>query len=154
MRNAPPVVFPVGFFVGVPLSVMALALLSALVLTIWLSQAGADPVVQMFACSVWGLTVMLTLWWRRHEWLDRGQLCWTGQEWLWTDAHGHEQQLSVHVQIDAVRGMLLRLQFKPADQRRFGVTTLARWAWLRKRDMPSHWHGFRCAVYSRPVDAA
>lgn len=153
MHNAPPVVFPVGFFVGVSLSAMALALLSTLVLVIWWSQAAAAPVVQMLAWVVWGLTALLTLWLYRHEWLGRGQLRWTGQEWLWTDVHGHERPVSVHGQIDAAQGMLLRLQFKPADQS-LGLASLARWAWLRKHDMPSHWHGFRCAVYSRPMDAA
>lgn len=153
MHNAPPVVFPVGFFVGETLPSVALPLLSCLALVFWLVQGPVEPALLALAGLVWGLAALLALWWHRREWTGPGRLAWNGQAWHWADLHGHEQAVTVHGQIDTGHHLLLRLHFDPLPRRLLPVR-LARWAWVQESSMPSHWHGFRCAVYSRPSDVA
>jgi hypothetical protein len=55
--------------------------------------------------------------------------------------------LNLAVSMDFGGGMLLLLQ--AGDELRHGHGP---WfcAWVSEQTMPSKWHGFRCAVYSRP----
>jgi hypothetical protein len=153
MHNAPPVVFPVGFFVGDAWPSVALAMLSWGALVFWLVQVPAEPALLAIAGLSWGLAALLALWWHRREWRGAGQLVWNGQAWHWTDLHGHEHAVAVRSQIDAGHRILLSLH-APSTAHGFSRVRLARWAWARESSMPSHWHGFRCAVYSRPLDVA
>ena len=153
MHNAPPVVFPVGFLLLAGMPAALLALCAFLALVIWQVQAPTDPALLALAGLTWLLTAVLAVWWHRREWTGQGRLCWTGQQWLWTDPQGREQTVSVHSPFDGGTCLLLRLRFSHQEigASRAGRT---RWAWMTERSMPSQWHGFRCAVYSRPVDVA
>lgn len=153
MHNAPPVVYPVGFFVGQSMPALVLALLCGHVLVFWQMQTVADPLSVTLSGLVWLLAAVLTVWWRRREWMGTGSLGWTGQEWLWADHQGTRQPLSVQCLLDAGSSMLVRVHVSQAGHRFLG-SGFTSWAWVRESSMPSQWHGFRCAVYSRPVIVA
>ena len=61
--------------------------------------------------------------------------------------HEQAQAVAISVGVDTGQGLLLWLQ--PLNEEGHAQGRLL-CAWLQARAMPSKWHGFRCAVYSRP----
>ena len=145
MRNAPPVVYPVGRFAwghGVTGALAALACLAWLGV-FWSSGASALQLSwQMGLCVlVGGLGIGL---WPR-ECLQHGELAWDGETWHAQGAEHPDGPVRLELTFDAGHFMLVHL--RPVGQSAWAG--LPRHACLREADMPSRWHGFRCAVYSR-----
>jgi hypothetical protein len=74
-------------------------------------------------------------------------LFWNGESWFWDGADGPQQGVEVSVRVDLNSTMGLAIQRLDASGQPQGLET---YAWVQARTMPSKWHGFRCAVYSRP----
>jgi hypothetical protein len=88
--------------------------------------------------------------WASRQHASEGSLFWTGEAWFWQAEHAlsaQAQAVRLRVGLDTGSGLMMWVQ-SVDDQGR--VTGLLRSAWLQADAMPSKWHGFRCAVYSRP----
>jgi len=79
--------------------------------------------------------------------LSQGRLVWSGEAWSWQPRSGAQQELQLAVGLDLGDGLLLFLRLHKGPGRGFGPRVCA---WVSKAAMPSMWHVFRCAVYSRP----
>jgi hypothetical protein len=146
MHNAPPVVFPVGRFVGGRWVMLTLAMLGGLGL-MW------QPHFPLFnlppwALSGWGLLLLAAIWATRVDHWQTGTLVWTGEVWLWRSPQGQEREVRLQVVLDMGSAMGLALSLQATH--RFA---LKRFVWLSQADLPVLWHGFRCAVYSPPFKA-
>ncbi len=150
MYNAPPVVFPVGRFAWGRVWGVGAAALSAIGLLAWqwLTQAHG-----MWMACMWGGWLMCLLgaaWWAPRQLWVSGCLVWSGEAWFWQaepSQSGPLQPVSLSVGLDTGHSMLLwvrRLDAKAVRINPWGS------AWLQEDAMPTKWHGFRCAVYSRP----
>lgn len=139
MRNAPPVVYPVGRFVWADRVWLVLAVLAV-----------SGPVLLMDGYGGWRgwtlgsiclITLVLSLGWRRIEVLRAGQLSWDGQSWYLLDS-GQTRDIAVQVLLcwDSGTGLLLKVSAR--HQR------VARYVWLNRLDRPQQWHGLRCAVHA------
>jgi hypothetical protein len=81
-------------------------------------------------------------------------LGWSGEAWFWqanADSAEQAQPVAVSLGLDTGQGLLLWVRTVDEQGRAQG---LLQSAWLQAGAMPSKWHGFRCAVYSRPKMAA
>ena len=141
MRSAPPVLVPVGRFVWGGRLVGLLATLTALagVLAGW--QFGVTVWRAIFMGCVWLLAVTGACWISTRETLPPGELSWDGQSWWYRPSGGAVFEVTVSLQWDAGRALLLQLNGRP----------LGRWprhAWLQAAQMPEQWHGLRCAVHA------
>lgn len=155
MHNAPPVVYPVGRFVMGHVAWLGASLLSAMGLLAWQRWSQPSWTVVLWAGMFWTFCVSGAALWLPRQALSGGRLLWTGEGWFWQsddDADGDGMQaLWLTVGWDA--GPALLLWARPmgngaaaapaADGRLLSV-------WVQRSAMPSKWHGFRCAVYSRP----
>ena len=157
MRQAPPVLVPVGFFLGGPVVAGALALLA-----VWGALQALPPGEPRW--GVHGLWLVLgiacagvTLVWGRREALPPGRLRWDGQGW-WYAATGacadgadedgaDEVPVEPQVLWDAGGGLLLQLRSPEAHWR------LPRHTWLTAGQLQSaaRWHGLRCALYGQDI---
>jgi len=131
MHNAPPVAFPVGRFVWGRAFGVLMALLSAIGLLAWPMQAQTSTAEVLAAWAFWCLCV-------------GGAAVWAPRQ---TPVDGEHQSLDVSVGWDAGDALLLFVRFQDAQGASHGSWACA---WLSAAAMPSKWHGFRCAVYSRP----
>lgn len=159
MHNAPPVAYPVGRFVwGRALWVGAL-LLSAAGLSAWqwLSQSTSAMV---WSAWVFGLVcASATAYGAPKQILSNGVLLWSGEAWWWQsglggaehadegDVEGNGEGWTLSVGLDLGSCMVLMVQRPPDGHRGRGPRMCA---WVSEQAMPSKWHAFRCAVYSRP----
>ncbi len=141
MQNAPPVVFPVGRFAIERWIMGILSIGSALALGVW--QAMTHHVLQNWAWALWAVVVVTAVCIWPKERLGPGDLIWDGQIWHWRDARGHETPANLLVLLDSGSGLGVRVSMPKSLH-----AWAHRFAWLRLRDMPSAWHGLRCAVYS------
>jgi len=153
MHNAPPVAYPVGRFDWGSVLFVGVLLLSAAGLTAWQLQSQASSSVVWSAWGFWVICAAATAYGGPKQVLSEGHLLWSGEAWLWQtvldadELSRDDQGLHLTVGMDFGAGMLLLLQ--AGDERgqghgpRFCV-------WVKEKTMPSKWHGFRCAVYSRP----
>ena len=150
MHNAPPVAFPVGRFVwGGVLCLLAVGL-SAAGLIAWQMQSQVTPWLVSFAWGVWLLCCLIVALWSPRHRVAGGSLVWTGESWFWQAEHGladPAQAVSLTVALDTGDGLLLWVTHVDDQGRVMGPLSSA---WLQADAMPSKWHGFRCAVYSRP----
>ena len=154
MHNAPPVVYPVGRFVWGRWLFAAFCVLSAAGLIAWHKLSLATGPKLWAAGFVWAVCVLSAALWAPRQTLTDGRLGWSGESWFWqanADAGDHVQSVSVSVGLDSEAGILLWVQ--PLDEQGQAQGRLL-CAWLQAGAMPSKWHGFRCAVYSRPMAAA
>jgi hypothetical protein len=154
MHNAPPVVYPVGRFVWGRLLFVAVGVLSAVGLLSWQLQTLATGPKLRAAWMFWGVCVGFAALWAPRQTLRGGRLGWSGEAWFWqteTDSAEQAQTVLVSVGVDTGQGLLLLLQ--PLNEKGDAQGRLL-CAWLHARGMPSKWHGFRCAVYSRPKTPA
>ena len=147
MHNAPPVAFPVGRFVWGRAFGVLMALLSAIGLLAWPMQAQTSTAEVLAAWAFWCLCVGGAAVWAPRQTLTGGRLFWSGQTWFWQPVDGEHQSLDVSVGWDAGDALLLFVRFQDAQGASHGSWACA---WLSAAAMPSKWHGFRCAVYSRP----
>ena len=145
MHNAPPVVYPVGRFVWGARVGLALAVSAAAVLTAWLGWTDAGPAAWGWSLWGWGGAAAGTLWLLPREFLQQGELVWDGEVWHHAGPSGEDAPIALSLTFDGGRFMLLAIAAPAGDWRAW-----PRHALLRQSDMPTHWHGFRCAVYSLP----
>lgn len=148
MYNAPPVVYPVGRFVWGPYLACALGGLSMCVLgwSFWQSGASVHSLFwQVAACLVLvaGCGSLLS-----KEFLQQGELAWDGESWQRVGTTATEGPIQLALTFDGGHFMLVSMRSGGRHDRR----GLRLHACLRRVDMPSRWHGFRCAVYSRRTD--
>jgi hypothetical protein len=152
MQNAPPVAFPVGRFVWGRAGWMGASLLSASGLIGWQWSSGAAQTEVWLGWLFWAGCVGLAAVWAPRQTLRDGRLLWSGEDWFWLPdgaaARGELQRVSLWVGWDTDTRLLLWVQC--TDEARPQPGALLTCAWLQKSAMPSKWHGFRCAVYSRP----
>lgn len=148
MHNAPPVAFPVGRFVWGDVAHFSLAVCGAVGLILWQVLGGGRAGLGSGAWLFWGGCVLAAVWWAPRQILSDGHLLWSGERWLWQSADGQQQSVEVSVCLDLEVGLWLAVQ-------RLDVLNQSKnqpaFAWVRASAMPSKWHGFRCAVYSRPI---
>lgn len=152
MHNAPPVAFPVGRFVWGRIAWLLMSLLSAMGLVAWAMQAQYSSTQLGMAWLFWATCAGGAAVLAPRQMIQSGRLFWNGQAWFWQQPAGEDISLQVSVGLDVGSGLLLFV-------RRMEGSNLGRktWAcaWLVETSMPPKWHGFRCAVYSRPkADAA
>ena len=150
MHNAPPVAFPVGRFVWGRVLCLAAATLSAAGLIGWQMQSQAATWLVAWAWVLWCLCWVATAAWAPRQHASAGRLFWTGETWFWLAEHdlsAQAQAVRLTVGLDTGSGLLLWLQRVDEQGRAMGPLSSA---WLQADAMPSKWHGFRCAVYSRP----
>jgi hypothetical protein len=153
MHNAPPVAFPVGRFVWGRALMLGLAWLSALGLIGWQVFGQASVGMKILAWIFWAMCVGTAAAWCPRQALTKGRVFWSGEAWLWqlegNEGRGQaeEQRIEVSVGLDMGFGLLLFVRMLDEQGQSCGRLVSA---WLQERTMPSKWHGFRCAVYSRP----
>jgi hypothetical protein len=153
MHNAPPVVYPVGRFSFGRIVLVSVCSLSAVALLSWQIQTRASSSMIWAAWILWILCNLSAAIWVPKQALVGGRLGWSGEGWFWqADANsaGQSQTVAVSVGFDAGRGMLLWVQ--PLNEQGLAQGRL-HCAWFQADAMPPKWHGFRCAVYSRPKTA-
>ena len=145
MHNAPPVVFPVGRFVWGPRLALCLASAALAVLLGWLMWTQAPASQAVWTVAAWAVAALCTAWWLPREFLQAGELAWDGEVWHGPLPPGGDGPVHVTLTLDGGHFMLVSL-------RSIGYPAWPNWtrhALVRSADMPSRWHGFRCAVYSR-----
>lgn len=147
MHNAPPVAFPVGRFVWGSAILVLWGVCGALGLLAWQFHADVSPGLRWASWLGWGACFLLALGWAPRETLSDGRLFWNGESWFWDGADGQQQGVEVSVRVDLNSAMGLSIQRLDGSGQPQGLLA---YAWVQARTMPSKWHGFRCAVYSRP----
>ena len=152
MRQAPPVLVPVGFFLGAWAVAGVLALLAACAALQALPPGeprwGAHGLGLALGIACGGASLVFC----RREALPPGQLRWDGQGW-WYAAMGSSAEGAGEVAVqprvlwDAGGGLLLQLRSPE------GLWRLPRHTWLTASQLPSHshWHGLRCALYGQDI---
>jgi hypothetical protein len=147
MHNAPPVAFPVGRFVWGRAAWLGMAVFCAVGLLIWqlLAQLSGARVFQAWA--FWALCVGAAGVLIPRQALTGGRLFWSGDAWFWQTETGEDQGLELSVGLDLGSSLLLWVRLQDGQGR---CNRPLACAWLSEGAMPTKWHGFRCAVYSRP----
>ncbi|MFM7001534.1 MAG: hypothetical protein ACKOXU_10810 [Limnohabitans sp.] len=145
MHNAPPVVFPVGRFIWGPRLALAMAALVSCALLCWLVWTPSSASLCVWAVCIWLVALSGTAWWLPREFLQEGELAWDGEAWHGSSPVAAEDPVHLSLTLDGGHFMLVSLRSMAQP----GPGAEVRHAWVRRADMPSRWHGFRCAVYSR-----
>jgi hypothetical protein len=154
MHNAPPVVYPVGRFAWGRILLVLICGLSALGIFSWQSLTLAAGPQLWGAWLLWGSCGLCGALWVPKQSLCDGHLFWNGEAWFWqhdTTSAEPSQAVRISVGLDTGQGLLLWVQ--PLGELGIAQGRMVS-AWLEAGAMPSKWHGFRCAVYSRPKTAA
>lgn len=154
MHNAPPVVYPVGRFALGRFLFVVVGVLSAIGLFSWQIQCLATGPKLWAAWGFWWVSAGAAVVLAQRQTLTGGRLGWNGESWFWqpkADSAELAQTVVVSVGLDTGQALLLWVQKLDEQGRGQG---LLQSAWLQADAMPSKWHGFRCAVYSRPKMAA
>jgi hypothetical protein len=153
MHNAPPVAYPVGRFVWGTALFFGALLTSAAGLCAWQIQSQASGVLVWVAWLIWAVCGTATAYGAPKQVLSEGHLLWSGEAWMWQSSLGsqdladEEQGLQLTVGLDWGSGMILLLRTTHEERHASGPWFCV---WVTAQAMPSKWHGFRCAVYSRP----
>lgn len=151
MHNAPPVAFPVGRFVWGRAAGLLMALLSVCGLLFWQVQAQTSSAQIVMAWAFWAVCVGGAAFWTPRQTLASGALFWSGESWFWQTPDGDDHGLELSVALDFGHALLLFVRWHDGQGQARGPWVCA---WLSQTAMPSKWHGFRCAVYSRPETLA
>lgn len=155
MQNAPPVAFPVGRFVLGRAVWFGAVSLSALGLLGWQVWGNVAQEWASLAWLFWCVCVCTSAGWAPRQSLLGGRLFWSGEAWFWQadDADGHTElhSVSLSVGLDSGSGLLLWVRLLKDDGPIAQKLGPLKYVWLQASTMPSKWHGFRCAVYSRPM---
>jgi hypothetical protein len=150
MNNAPAVVYPVGRFVVGYILLVTVCGLSAAAMVSWQLQTLVTGPKLWAGWVVWGVCALSAARWAPKQALAGGRLGWSGESWFWqADADTVEQAQAIAVTVGLDTGQALLLWVQPLDELGRAQGRRAS-AWLEAGAMPSKWHGFRCAVYSRP----
>jgi hypothetical protein len=153
MDNAPPVDYPVGRFIWGSVLFVGVLLTSAAGLATWQLQSQASSAMVWGAWGFWLICALLTAYGGPKQVLSEGHLFWSGEAWLWRAGpiagvfKEEDQRLNLTVALDFGAGMLILLQACHETSQGRGPLFCA---WVNNQTIPSKWHGFRCAVYSRP----
>jgi hypothetical protein len=153
MDNAPPVAYPVGRFIWGWLVYVGVLLASAAGLAAWQLQSQASSTMVWGAWVFWLMCALATAYAGPQQVLSEGHLFWSGEAWLWRPGpiadvfKDEDQRWNLTVGLDFGAAMLLLLRAGHAGSQGRGPWFCA---WVNEQAMPSKWHGFRCAVYSRP----
>lgn len=150
MHNAPPVDYPVGRFFWGPRVSFFLSALSALGLITWYLLSEQSLILLSVAVVAWLVSVMAATCFVDREFLHDGHFVWDGEGWYWCDAQHKEHPVRVQVLLDAGRAILVASHMTNLS----ATDQVRQFAWLQQGNMPLSWHGFRCAVYSRPMGDA
>ena len=152
MHHAPSVSYPVGRPVFVARLLVAVWLMGSVVTVI---TASLDAPAWRHLLSAVALALPALLGWRFWRGMPVGLLRWDGQAW-----HGPaapDQPLSLHVQRDGQRYLLVRLMplaGEPGAARPAGRGPAAiSWLWLDGRMEPSRWQDVRRAAFASMRDA-
>ena len=149
MHNAPPVVYPVGRFAWGIGCVWVLALVGAVGLLCWQLVSQAVGALTWWAWSLWLVSCALAIWMAPKEASDRGHLVWADGVWHWRDERSQESPVRLSLLFDF--GHTLWVSCRPTHDARW-IRGLSQFAIVHRASMPLAWHGFRCAVYSRPSE--
>jgi hypothetical protein len=153
MHNAPPVVYPVGRFALGRILLVLISGLSALGIFSWQSLTLAAGPHLWGAWLLWGGCGLCAALWLPKQYLSDGHLFWSGEAWFWQhDTTSAEAWPAVRISVGLDFGQGLLLWVQPLDDLGIVRGRMVS-AWLEAGSMPSKWHGFRCAVYSRPKTA-
>jgi hypothetical protein len=145
MQNAPPVVYPVGRFVWGRWFLVLLSVVGVLGLYFVQSLSVSASSAWTWVWALWAVLVMVSMIICLKERLPEGSLAWSGEAWCWRDARGHEAGIQLVVLADF--GSALWVAVRMLNNAEWPTQ---RFAWMERREMPQAWHGFQCAVYSRP----
>jgi len=154
MNNAPPVVYPVGRFAAGRILLVAVCGLSAVGMVSWQIQTRVTGPTLWAGWLMWATCALSAALWAPRQALTQGRLGWSGDVWFWqadADTFDQAQAVAISVGLDTGQGLLLWVQ--PLDEQGRAKGRRAS-AWVQAGAMPSKWHGFRCAVYSRPKTVA
>jgi hypothetical protein len=154
MVNAPPVVYPVGRFAVGRILLVAVCGLSAVGMVSWQMQTLVSGPKLWAGWLIWVICALSAALWAPRQALTHGRLGWSGEAWFWqadADTVDSTQAIAISVGLDTGQGLLLWVQSLDERGRAQGLRASA---WLQSGAMPSKWHGFRCAVYSRPKTEA
>lgn len=154
MNNAPPVAFPVGRFFGGRVGLCAVACVGAVGLAVWQSSAQVSSIMVLWAWLFWALCVGVAALAMPWHSLQLGHLFWSGEGWFWQTPQGADyaqesqdaQEAQVSVGLDWGSGLLLWVRLHSGKGAADGPLCCA---FVQAAAMPSKWHAFRCAVYSR-----
>lgn len=131
-----------------------MALLSALGLVAWQIQAQASGTWVLMAWFFGALCLAGVAYGVPRQALVDGRLFWSGEAWFWESAAARSADVcpesvlvSLSVALDSGSGLLLWVCLPKGPGQGLGQWASA---WTQESAMPSKWHGFRCAVYSRP----
>jgi hypothetical protein len=149
MHNAPPVVYPVGRFFGGIGCWVVLVLMGALGLLCWQFFSHAEGVRLGGAWMLWLVSSGWALWLAPQEASDRGHLAWSDGLWHWRDEN--KQEWAVHLNPLVDFGQSLWVSYRATNDARW-MGGRPQFACVHQASMPLSWHGFRCAVYSRPSE--
>lgn len=138
MHSAPAVSYPVGRSYFQACLLTTLALLTALVMVVWVFQSALPDLRHVAAALLWLLTAAWSTW----QWLQTpsGSLAWDGRCWTWSDARS-TQAVQLAVVLDMQSCLLLRLHVL-ADQ-------CTVWVWPERRSAWVRWQALRRAVFSQ-----
>lgn len=146
MRNAPLVMYPVGRFLWPFWLCTALVWIGVVLMFGLVSQGQIGRWMAGISIFTGVFIGMACLPMMAHK-NTASWLVWDGQDWCCLDG-GHnaifQTMASVVVVLDVQKGLLLRLTGTSHKASR-----MQQWVWLYKGFAPAHWHGMRCAVYSR-----
>ena len=143
MRNAPPVLVPVGRFVWERHIALVLAAGSGLVLLLSGFSSGVTALQGVACLGLWLMALGLSWRWTDPDRQPAGLLSWDGQAWSFETTGAAPVSVQVRVVWDAGSALLLHLRSHRPGRPLHGH------AWLAARAVPAQWHGLRCAVFAR-----
>jgi len=156
MRNAPPVIVPVGRFVwGHAFTATLAGVVILATVWVWLTSQAS-----WLQGRWWALLLVLAAagaWrWAPHEVLPVGTLSWDGESWHYQPQKmmGRDAMVAVVVRVlwDAGSAMLVAVSTQSGeDAGQGGHWRGQRFAWLQAAHMPGQWHAWRCAVYANDI---
>jgi hypothetical protein len=142
MHSAPPVLVPVGRFVWGWRLVILLAACSAIVLLgVWRTS----PEQGVVWLGLWAVSCLAAAVLVKRDSLPPGNLRWDGSDWFFAPNEGATIAVSVMALWDAGSGMLVAVH-APDGHWRGGRCT-----WVNERQLPAHWHAWRCAIHARKI---
>jgi toxin CptA len=136
MHSAPAVTYPVGRSHFQAWLALAILLLAAALMALWLFQAGHAGWRLVLAACVWLFCTGMVLRSARHS--CTGLLRWDGQNWQW-ESGSKVMTGAVVPHLDWQAGLLL--EFRTPEHR-------VQWLWLMRGAEPLRWDALRRALWA------